>query len=94
MLLSEIVTITLILSVVGVILLKPPSRHLGTLLEAMAREKNELRGRDDLRQRELLDAVEARVSLLEDRQDFSEALQRDRSETRRLAVGADPPADG
>ena len=93
-LLAGIVTITLILSVAGVILLRPLSHRLGALLEAMAREKEELRGKDDHRLRELLDAVEARVSLLEERQDFTEALQRDRGGTKRLAGGPDPSDEG
>ena len=93
-LVSGIITVTLILSVAGVILLRPLSHRLGALLEAMAREKDELRGKDDHRLRELLDAVEARVSLLEERQDFTEALQRERDDTKRLAGGPDPSAKG
>ncbi len=87
-LLSGIVTIMLILTVAGVILLRPVSQRLGHLLEAMAREKNERRGKDELRRfQELLDAVESRVSLLEERQDFAEALQGERVKTRRLPAG-------
>ena len=93
-LVSGIITVTLILSVAGVILLRPLSHRLGALLEAMARERDELRGKDDHRLRELLDAVEARVSLLEERQDFTEALQRDHGETKRLAGGPDPSVKG
>ena len=93
MLLSAIVTVTLILTVAGVVLLRPLSHRLGALLEAMARERNQLQGKDDNRLRELLDAVEARVSLLEERQDFAEALQRDRGDPKRLAGGPDPSAD-
>ena len=94
MLLSAIVTITLILTVAGTILLRPLSHRLGVLLEAMAREKNQLQGKDDHRLRELLEAVEARVSLLEERQDFTEALQRDRGDPKRLAGGSKGFSDG
>jgi hypothetical protein len=41
--LAAFVVVTLIRTVAGVILLKPLSQRLGFLLEAMAREKNELR---------------------------------------------------
>jgi len=94
MFLAAIVTVTLILSVAGVILLKPVSHRLGALLEAMAREKEQLRGKDDHGLRELIDAVEARVSLLEERQDFAEALQRDRGDPTRLKSGPDASAKG
>jgi hypothetical protein len=74
--LAAFVVVTLILTVAGVILLKPLSQRLGFLLEAMAREKNELRsGAEMARLRDLLEGVETRMSLLEERRDFEEAIR-------------------
>lgn len=73
-----VVTALLILTVGGVILLKPIANKLGHLLEAMARERSEPRIGDDIsRIRELLETMNGRISLLEERQDFTEALLAD-----------------
>lgn len=70
-----IVLIVLIVTVGGVILLKPLANRLGHLLEAMAREKenpgleNEVR-----RMHDLLESMDSRLALLEERQDFTDRL--------------------
>lgn len=83
-----IFAIILVLTIGGVVLLKPIANKLGNLLEAMARERQEPRIGDELeRMREILETVSGRVALLEERQDFTEALLRDperRSPQRRL----------
>ncbi len=69
-----ILTVVLTLTVGGVILLRPIARRLGDSAELMLRDKqggaeNELRRIGDL-----LETVDARMTLLEDRQDFTERL--------------------
>lgn len=67
--------VVLTLTVGGVILLKPISKKIGDLLEAMAEERknpslvgelNQLRGQ--------LETMSSRMALLEERQDFHEKL--------------------
>lgn len=87
-----IVAIVMFLTVGGVILLRPLSRRLGDLLEAMARERTEglPRVEDQLgTMRDLLEAQGERIALLEERVDFTEALVGG-EERRRLAGGDDP----
>lgn len=69
-----IVSIVLILTVGGVVLLRPLARRLGALLDVMVLEKSKTSGMED---RSLGDAIEAmndRLLLLEERQDFTERL--------------------
>lgn len=92
-----IVAIVLILTVGGVVLLRPLSRRLGELLEVMAREREQPRlGEDMARLREVVDTVNGRLALLEERLDFTDALLAD-PERRRLRPGdaaRDTPAAG
>jgi hypothetical protein len=85
-----IITVVLILTVGGVILLKPISKHLGALLEAMAYERSnppQLDAQFD-RLHDALETMSGRLSLLEERQDFTDALladpQRQRARLGRL----------
>ena len=79
--------VILTLTVGGVILLKPIANKLGTLLEAMAKEKSEPRTFEELGHiRELLETMNGRLSLLEERQDFTDALLTD-PERRALRLG-------
>ena len=85
--------VVLILAVSGVILLRPLSKQLGTLLEAMAKERTEPRLGEDLgHMRDLLETIDGRLSLMEERQDFTDALLQD-PEKRNLRLGATPPDD-
>ncbi|MCY3548593.1 MAG: hypothetical protein OXH51_10160 [Gemmatimonadetes bacterium] len=68
-----IVSIVLILTVGGVVILRPLARRLGALLDVMVLEKSKRSGMDP----GIGDAIEAmndRLSLLEERQDFTERL--------------------
>jgi len=86
-----IMGVVLILAVSGVILLRPLSKQLGTLLEAMAKERTEPRLGEDLgHMRDLLETIDGRLSLMEERQDFTDALLQD-PEKRNLKLGATPP---
>jgi hypothetical protein len=70
------VMVTGILTAGGVLILRPISKRLGTLLEVMTQQK--LRAHSDphdpARIRELLTSIDSRLTLLEERQDFAEAL--------------------
>jgi len=73
-----IFAIVLTLTIGGVILLKPIANKLGTLLEAMAKEKREPRLTEELVHiRDLLETMTGRLALLEERQDFTDALLND-----------------
>jgi hypothetical protein len=69
-----IVGVVLILTVGGVMVLRPIATRVGDLLEIYARDRQEgLQG--DLHQvRDLLETLSARFKLMEDRQDFTERL--------------------
>jgi hypothetical protein len=88
-----IVAIVLMLTIGGVILLKPITSKLGLLLEAIARERSEPRIGEDLeRMRDLLETINGRLSLLEERQDFTDALLAD-PERRKPRLRSASPAD-
>ena len=72
------VPITAILTTGTVMLLRPISRELGGLLQAMTQERK-LRALpaaapDTTQVRDLLSTIDGRLSLMEERQDFAEAL--------------------
>jgi hypothetical protein len=70
--------VILTLTIGGVILLKPIANKLGVLLEAMAKERQEPKLTEELGHiRELLETMAGRLSLLEERQDFTDALLND-----------------
>lgn len=70
----QIVGAIFIVTVGGVILLRPITTRLGALVEAMAQEK-QARSSDEVhRLREEVETLRSRMELLEDRQDFTEAL--------------------
>ena len=78
-----IMSIVLFLTVGGVLVLRPISKHLGAYLEALTRQQLEPGGREDLHQiRDSLDTISQRLHLLEERQDFAERLLESRSRDR------------
>lgn len=84
--------VILTLTIGGVILLKPIANKLGHLLEAMAKEKNEPQlGPDIGHLRDLLETTNARLALLEERQEFTEALLNDPNRQRRRLGSTTPP---
>jgi hypothetical protein len=71
------VMVTAIVTTGGVLIFRPISKRLGTLLEVMTQQK--LRAahadpHDTSRIRDLLTSIDSRLTLLEERQDFAEAL--------------------
>lgn len=78
-----IMGIVMFLTVGGVILLRPISKHLGAYLEALTKQQLEPGNRDDLGQlRDILESMSQRLALLEERQDFNERLLENRSRER------------
>jgi hypothetical protein len=73
-----LVLIVLILTVGAVSILRPLSKRVGDLLEAMARDRGRHGPRPPVLEsqnlRELLETMNNRLDRLEDRQDFTEAL--------------------
>ncbi len=69
-----IVSIVLILTVGGVVLLRPLTRRLGALLDVMVLEKSKTSGMEDRSLGDAIEAVNDRLLLLEERQDFTERL--------------------
>jgi hypothetical protein len=71
------VMVTGIVTAGGVLILRPISKRLGTLLEVMTQQKLRAANadpHDTTRIRELLTSIDSRLTLLEERQDFAEAL--------------------
>jgi len=69
-----IVAVVMFVVVGGVILLKPIANRVGFLLEAMAKEKESGLDNDLAHVRDLMETMNARLQLLEERQDFTERL--------------------
>ena len=69
-----IVAVVLILTVGGVIILRPISKRVSELLELYARDKDRNEVHELRRMRELLESMDARMRLAEERQDFTDKL--------------------
>jgi hypothetical protein len=66
--------IVLTITVGGVLVLRPIAKKVGDLLEVYARDRQEGIQGDVHQVRDLLETMNARMQLLEDRQDFTERL--------------------
>lgn len=84
-----IVAVVLIVTVGTVTLLRPLAARLGKLLDAMAEDRSEpTLKKEVVRIREMLETVSDRLDLIEERQDFTEALLgRSNREGRELLAG-------
>jgi hypothetical protein len=72
-----IVLVTAILTTGGVLILRPIAKRVGMLLEVMTQQKLKQANTDPydmVRIRESLASIDGRLSQLEERQDFAEAL--------------------
>lgn len=69
-----IVAVVFFLTVGGVIILRPIAKQLGGLLEAMAQEKQSGLQNEVSQIRDLLETMNGRLQLLEERQDFTERV--------------------
>ncbi len=76
-----VVAVVFFLTIGGVAVLRPLSKRLGDLLDVMIRERQGSGGGSSERElgriRELLESMDGRLSLLEERQDFTDSLLRD-----------------
>ncbi len=73
-LVALVVPVVFIVTVGGVVLFRPLVKRLGTLLDAMAREKSRSSLEDLRRLQDVVEAMNQRMALLEERQDFTERL--------------------
>ena len=69
-----IMTVVLILTVGGVMVLRPIAQRVGDLLEMYVKDRSEGIEGDLHHMRDLLETMNARLQLMEDRQDFTERL--------------------
>ena len=69
-----IVSIVFILTVGGVLVIRPIAKRISGLLELYARDKTTGIGNDVHQVRELLKTMNTRLQLMEERQDFTEKL--------------------
>ena len=88
-----IIAVVGILTGGGVLVLRPISKRIGELLDVYAREKQGGMAGEVHQIRDLLETMNARLQLLEDRQDFTERLLTGRQETERLAGAEEPPPE-
>ncbi|MGI9627809.1 MAG: hypothetical protein ACR2QM_13310 [Longimicrobiales bacterium] len=75
----------------GVLVLRPIAKRLGALLEVMAREKASLPLEEIRLLRDSMDTVHQRLSLMEERQDFTERLIGRGGDTSSLTPGPSGP---
>lgn len=72
---SMVLSIVVVLTVGGVVLLRPLTQRLVELIEVMTREKGTPQLQEDIgRIGDLLETMKSRMRLLEERQDFAESL--------------------
>lgn len=76
-----LVVMTLILTTGAVLLLRPIAKRLGDLLELMAKQRaGEIEPPGAQRMEHLLEAIDARLGLVEERIDFTDSLLQSRRE--------------
>ena len=86
-----VVAVFLIVSVAATILLRPITKKLGTYLEVLAEERRRslseqpLDRSDSTRLTAAVEALESRLALLEQNQDFTNRLLSDRAEPKPLS---------
>lgn len=85
---AMVIMVTAILTTGGVLILRPLAKKLGVYLEVATQQRlNSAEPVDVAGVRELLTSIDARLSLLEERQEFAEALI-SAGDTRLLSVQA------
>lgn len=89
-----LVVMTLILTTGAVLLLRPLAKRLGDLLELMAKQRaGEIEAPGAQRMEHLLEAIDARLGLVEERLDFTDSLLQSAREPGRLRATPDPDSD-
>jgi hypothetical protein len=80
-LIPMVVSVVLFLTIGGVLILRPIAKHLGAYLEALTRQQLEGdRSVERAQLRDILETMDRRLQLLEERQDFAERLLRARTD--------------
>lgn len=69
-----IISTVFILTVGGVILLRPVTKRLGALLDVLALQKTKSPDEENRRLRETVETMSERLTLMEERLDFAERL--------------------
>lgn len=70
-----VVAVVMFLTIGGVLILRPIAKHLGAYLEALTRQQLEGDRNAELNQlRDILETIDQRLHLLEERQDFNDRL--------------------
>jgi len=82
-----IVSIVLFVTIGGVLILRPIAKRVGDLLEVYAKEKEGGMEVEMRQMRELLETMDARLQLMEERQDFTERLLTEPDERERPGRG-------
>ncbi len=84
---SELIPIMFFFSVAAVLILRPLTKRLGLLLEAIARDRSTSQADDAelARVRVLIEHLSKRLELMEDRVDFTERLVGSTSQARSMA---------
>ena len=89
-----IVSVTLFLTIGGVLVLRPIAKRVGDLLEVMTRERlDPARSQEMEHVRDLLETVSSRMALLEERQEFTDRLLQSGSTARAPRLPS-APEDG
>ena len=80
-----LVVITAILTCGGVMIIRPITKRLGDLLELRLKQaRGEIEDPQSKRMEHLLESIASRLSLVEERQDFTDSLLRARTEAKEL----------
>ena len=90
-----VVMVTGIVTTGGVLILRPISKRLGDLLEVMTRERRAPdRGAEIGQLRDLMQSIDSRLALIEERQDFAEAILASGERPRAALRDGAPAANG
>lgn len=85
-----VMAITFILTTGGVLVLRPIAKRVSELLELYARDKQSGLQNDVAQMRDLLETLNARFQLMEERQDFTERLLEKGAESDTAGPGSAP----
>ena len=83
-----VVAVAFFMTAGGVLVLRPLAKRLGDILELFTKERRSGVEADMRQTRELLEQMDARLHLIEERQDFTERLPRPATDTN-SSPGAD-----
>lgn len=92
---EALIPITMFLSIAAVMILRPVTKRLGLLLEAIARDRDTSRqtGIADARILNLLEQMNRRVEMMEERLEFTERLVSNRRSDNTSPLGRSRHAD-